>query len=196
MEPEFMPFPQIAPLPYFNVYPQLEIDLGDHDRPLSKDDLLDLLAIDEVEFELMLANEVLRPSLSMEYHQGRFLGFFTYWDCLATRISRTLLTHVQNVEEAIEMTEDVIPHVGEALRRVRYPFPVEASAMLVPLSALLDVIAAPGTKGRLVGHQGEIVHQLAAAVADLEETFRIITRGEHPAEVMPFAVYVSSHEPN
>lgn len=91
MEPEFISSHQINPLSCLNIYRQLEIDVGDYDRPLSKDDLLCLLSVDGIEFELLLANEILRPSLSMEYHAGRFLGFFTYWDCLAARISRVTL---------------------------------------------------------------------------------------------------------
>lgn len=175
----------LAPRPAFGL---TELSAGDYDRPLGKEEIVELLSSDFVEFELLLVNDVLKPSLTVEYHKGYFLGFFTYWDCLAARISMVLLGHVDYVEEAVELAEEIVPYVARAAMNVPYPLPIEETHFKGSVSYLLDVFIAPDVKQSIVGRQSELLNELAAAVVEMEEKFRIRIADERPVDLLPFAI--------
>lgn len=56
-------------------------------RPLSTQEMQDILQVDALELDLFVSLEILKPSLFLEYVEGQYLGFFNFWDCLDAKIS-------------------------------------------------------------------------------------------------------------
>lgn len=194
MEHEFAHFRHIRSAVLPGRSSQTAIEESNYDCPLSRDEILALLSIDQIELELLILNGVLRPSLSLEYHSGHFLEFFTHWDCIAAKISSVLVTHGQSVEVAADLAYEAAPYVVYALIRVPYPAPAELAELNGPLISLVEAFATSAAKTRSTANPDKMLRSLADAVADMEERFRIVFAGEDRHAYSPFAICISSLE--
>lgn len=91
-------------------------------RPLSKSELLELLAMEEIELELMVALELLTPSKFMEYHNHRYLGFINFWDCLRLKVYQLVTHATKGVFRSDGIASTVADDLLETISELPPPF--------------------------------------------------------------------------
>lgn len=195
MEPEFMLPARNYPFALRARFETHEPHLADYDRALSKSEIIELLATDEIEFELLLANELLSPSLTLEYYPSNFLGFFTYWDCLSARLAAILLGHIEDIEAVTDLTDEFVPQIADTLINTPFTLKLEEKTLRHTLHALTDAIIPLLAPRYTALTQDQVMVELAAGVIDLEDRFRVLIADERPHSVSPFALNceITSH---
>ena len=191
MEPEFMLPTAHQPIALRTRFDIPEPHPADYDRALSKNEIIEILATDDIEFELLLANELLSPSLTLEYHRGGFLGFFTYWDCLSAQVATILLGYVRDIDMVADLTEEFVPNIAAAIIDTQSSLTAKQEALRQPLLALMDELMPLCSQQDKPLNRVELMHELGMSLSDLDERFRILVACESPLTVAPFALNCS-----
>lgn len=169
-------------------FPTQRGEVANYYRPLSKSEILEILSIDEIEFELWMLNENLCPSQSLEYHAGYFIGFFCYLDCLAAKIESVVSCYMDR-EVATEVSDEFF-HVADFLMQLPYPNPLHTNEIYRVFSNL----QASEIKLKIYCCPDEMLSELATVVVKMEERFRIIATEERGYYLSPFAVNIAPEE--
>lgn len=162
----------------------------DHDRPLEKTELVELLKIDAIEFELLLVNTILRPSRSIEYYPGRFLGFFTYWDCVAVKIFEVL----QNMEHSdiiFERVDEIVSYIAGAQSRNTLQgenFLMNSNELYCEVLKLIAAGEIDVQFSKFLMAKMELIFE---EIEDLTERFTILFAEESRYDFSPFAIEVN-----
>ena len=160
---------------------------SDYYRPLEKTELCEILCVDGIEFELLLVNKVLRPSVSIEYHPGRFLGFFNYWDCLAVKILE-VTENIESLENTLEGVDEMVSYIeGTSLRGSSERKEFAANSNENSFETIAHVTA-DEINDRFPDLQMQVVGAILEVVRDMQDRFTIIAAEEVRYDFSPFSI--------
>jgi hypothetical protein len=153
----------------------------------------EILQIDALEFDLFVSLEILKPSLFLEYAEGQYLGFFSFWDCLNAEIYRELAKVTRDTVISDEVASTIVQAALGEGESFSLDDLLNAKRLRNLLQELFDDLGLDHLHDQaLLDRLSEsLIQAIKRMHANLERT----VFGEDPVHFSPFTVHqCSAHE--